>query len=259
MLKLKLLSLFLAVVSFASLRPTVSLAQDGQPGYQSGPSPYGPPPGYSAPPPGYAPPPDYNAPPPSYGPAYYPPARYAPPVGYHEHDGFYLRLQLGVGYLHAGTNESGQSVSCSGVGGTIGLAIGGAIARNLILYGEIYGTSVSDPTLSSGGASMTGSGLTETFAGLGPGVAYYLDDNLYLSGTLLFSRLDFSDSDTTDTLASTDVGIGTVLSVGKEWWVTGDWGIGVAGQFAGATMKDQNDGPRWNIWSLALVFSATYN
>jgi hypothetical protein len=49
--------------------------------------------------------------------------------------------------------------------------------------------------------------------------------------------------------------------VGKEWWVTQDWGLGLAGQFQVASMKDHPDGvsTRMTAETFSLLFSATFN
>ena len=232
----KILTSSVVAASFlSSLWSATSMAQDA-------PAPYAPPPGYYAPQP-------------------YPPQAYAPPPapGYHEHDGLYLRFLLGPGYLHASASYGGVSQKVSGVGGTFGVAVGGSLNPNLVIYGELLGTSVSDPTLDYGGTSGTASGLTVTMVGLGPGVAYYFDGNLYVSGTLLFTKLSFSDSNTSDQLASTNWGFGAGLTFGKEWWVSRDWGLGVSGQFLAASMKDNGVDTRWTGISAALLFSATCN
>jgi hypothetical protein len=96
-------------------------------------------------------------------------------------------------------------------------------------------------------------------AGFGPGIAYYLDGNAYLSGTVLFSQLSISDSETGDDLGESDVGFGAALTGGKEWWITHDWGIGVSGQFALASMKEKNADYRWTSMAISVLFSATYN
>ena len=48
--------------------------------------------------------------------------------------------------------------------------------------------------------------------------------------------------------------------VGKEWWVTQDWGLGVAGEVLFASMKDAGDTSiTWTGTAFSVVFSATYN
>jgi len=241
----KLLTLsFLVTGALPFLVPTTSMAQEP------------PPPGYGAPPPGYYAPQPY----PQQG---YAPQAYAapPPVpGFHEHDGFYLRVLLGLGYLHNSASYQGASYTLSGPGATFGLALGGVVAPNLVVYGEVISTAVSDPHFDDGTSSGTYSGETVSLTSIGPGVAYYLDGNMYLSGTLLFSKISYSDSnDSSNSVDGTDLGVGLGLTLGKEWWVSHDWGLGIAGQLSASSMKDASYDMRWTGVTASLLFSATYN
>ena len=47
--------------------------------------------------------------------------------------------------------------------------------------------------------------------------------------------------------------------VGKEWWVSANWGLGVAGIVHIASMKLPNTDSRATADALSLVLSATYN
>jgi hypothetical protein len=241
---------------------------DGTPAPADGQMPpgYAPPPGYAqpqqgAPPPGYGYPPPAGYQQPGYGqPGYPPPGYYPPPVAYaapmHLHDGFYLRLHLGGSYLHLGTDAG----SMSGPGGSFGVAVGGSIAPNLIIYGTIFGASVTDPHVDiSYGSSGTLNGVSLTLVGLGGGLAYYLPNNVYLAGTLASMKWSMSDSnDSNYTLANSKWGFGVQGLVGKEWWVSQDWGIGLAGEVMAASMKDDGD-QTWTGLAFSLLFSATYN
>jgi len=211
-----------------------------------------------------------------YAPAYPPPPgyrvapRYAAGGGYgfHRHDGFFMRLNVGPGYLTASETFAGATDTYSGFGLTLGAAFGGVIAPNLILYGEVFGTTVPDPDYSvsgtTGAAPLTG--LDMTMVGFGPGIAYYLQPiNVYLSGTLVFSRISFTETSTDYTLGSTDIGFGGSFMAGKEWWITADWGLGIAGQLFVGTMRDHPEydrivyDARMRAFAFSLLFSATYN
>lgn len=55
-------------------------------------------------------------------------------------------------------------------------------------------------------------------------------------------------------------GLGVQVIVGKEWWMTPDWGLGIAGELTLASMKDRNDpSTSWNGGGFGVLFSATYN
>ena len=219
-----------------------------QPGYP--PSGYPPPPGYAQP--GY-PPPGYPPP------GYYPP----PPVAYadsmHLHDGFYLRLHLGGSYLQLNSDIG----TLSGPGASFGIALGGAIAPNLIIYGTFFGVSVTDPHFESdGGSPSTLSGMTLSLTGLGGGLAYYLPNNVYFAGTVATMQWSMNRSDDSYnsyyTRDDSKWGVGVQGLVGKEWWVSQDWGIGLAGEVMAASMKDDAD-MTWTGLAFSLLFSATYN
>ena len=200
---------------------------------------------------GYGPQPGYG-PAPAYGSWY----------GYHQHDGFYLRVYAGLGDFQASETYAGATDTYSGLGVTYGAAFGGVIAPNLVLYGEFLGTSVTNATLSYGGQTPDYSGLDLTLFGFGPGLAYYFEPiNLYLSGTLTLTQISFSDTNSAVPLDSTSLGIGFSFMVGKEWWVSPDWGIGIAGQVHVATMGDTVSGynTRMRAAVFSILLSATYN
>lgn len=179
------------------------------------------------------------------------------PPGYHTHDGFYMRLSLGFG----GAATSGAGEKYSGASVAFGAAFGGAITRHLVLYGEFLLHSIPAPTFSGFGSSQTLDGTEVDILGFGPGIAYYfMPLNLYLSGTLLLQQVQLSDTnDSSNSVALTKTGLGCSLMVGKEWWVSEDWGIGVAAQLLFGSAKDRYADAHWTSRGVAIMFSSTYN
>lgn len=225
-------------------------------GYGAPPPAYPPPPAaYPPPPPGYAAPP----PPPGYG---YPPPGYAtPPIspGYHQHDGAYVRLQLGFGYQRLSANSTGQDVLVKGAGANFDIAVGGAVAPNFILYGALLIADASSPSFTVNGLSYGSSSGSVDVVGFGGGAAYYFPEvNMFVLGTLYAARIESSDSGGNN-VGTSDLGWALEGQVGKEWWVSTDWGLGVAGQVVGGRINDRGGSPTWNALSLGLLFSATYN
>ena len=232
------------------------------PGYPPGYPPYGyPPPGPGYPYPGYPP---YQG----YPNAYYP---YAPPQkspGAHTHDGFYLRMGLGVGGLSLSMDNSGTKTEIGGTSLGVAFAFGAALTRHLIIYGEFFTVGTSDPNVKVNGQSRTLATANASLFGIGPGVTYYFgESNFYLSSTLAFSQLTFSGA-LEDNRAQSDTNWGATLkiSAGKEWWASDNWGLGIAAQLALGSMKDDHltvqessSTPAWNVGALTLLFSATYN
>jgi len=219
------------------------------------------------PPPGYAPgygPPAYPPPPRGYAPGSYYPPGYAP-VGYgpppNLHDGFYLHMQIGGGGTRvSGTDAFGESVKISGGSLSIGIALGGAITPNLIVFGTLFFSGLGMPDVSVGGFASGTSNGSAVVTGIGPGVAYYLEPfNVYFSGTLGAMAFEMDDVNG-NAIYQTKAGIGCQILVGKEWWISQDWGLGVAGEFVGASMKDKSDnGITWSATAFSLLFSTTYN
>jgi hypothetical protein len=115
------------------------------------------------------------------------------------------------------------------------------------------------PKLKIGGDEFkTKDDVSAGVVGVGGGVIYYFEPiNLYVSLALLADRLQIQDG--SDDVASTDRGLGIDVMVGKEWWVSDEWGLGIAGAFRHSSMKDQHDGPTWTSDSFNVAFSATFN
>jgi hypothetical protein len=172
-----------------------------------------------------------------------------------------MRLSMGLGYLHTKVSLAGEDDTISGGGMAMSFALGGIVARNLAIYGEVVTTMAAEPTREYGGRSMDMSSINVSLTGLGPGVVYYLEPlNLYFSGTLALSNVTFSDSnDSSNSEEVTDFGVGASLALGKEWWVSNNWGIGVSTMFHLASMKVKDTDTRMTAAAISFLFSATYN
>ena len=99
------------------------------------------------------------------------------------------------------------------------------------------------------------------------GAYYLLPAHLYFSGTLTLSYLSRgyygvssgSEGSGGNGAILTNTDIGGSFMVGKEWWVSANWGLGVAGIVHIASMKLPNTDSRATAEALSLVLSATYN
>src|SRR6185312_15409049 len=209
------------------------------------PPPYGPPPGY-VPPPGYG-----------YGPPAYNPG--APP---NVHDGLFLRLNVGAGYTNvSATDHYGRDMKFSGGSLNVGLALGGAVAENLIVFGNLFMAVANRPDWTQPTMPFSTSWDGTAFlGGFGVGLAYYImPADVYLSGALAAMTFSASD-DYGNTVAASNTGLGFQGMIGKEWWVSPEWGLGVAGEMVFASMKDRDDNSlSWNGSSFSILFSSTFN
>ncbi len=227
--------------------PEVPPPVEPAPGY-----PYGPPPPYY-----YRPYYRYRAMPYAYAP---PPPPVESMEGFHTHDGFFMRVHVGIAATGFSSTQSGIKTNYAGGGSSTGIAIGGVIARDLILYGAAFGTSTSNPDKQVAGTSVTGDLGNLGVGAIGPGIAYYFEHiNLYASAT--FGLAGFRADDNNGFRAdSSRSGTAFELMLGKEWWVSPNWGLGIAGEIFTASLKDKNvPGLTWSAGAASLLFSATYN
>ncbi len=170
------------------------------------------------------------------------------------HTGFFLRLSAGLGGTHASLNTE-PKITLTGPGLVSSVAIGGALTENFILHADFFGGTAFSPKIKQGGREIGTINADLSLSGLGIGVTYYvMPMNLYLSGSVGFG---VGTLEVTLGELSTDVGFAGSVMVGKEWWVSDEWGLGVAGQFMYMRLPDQNV----DVDGLAggILFSATYN
>ena len=170
----------------------------------------------------------------------------------HRHLGFYLHLDIGVGYLGTSTSQATGGSTLSGAALPLSIAIGGAVAEDWILAGDLWGAAGPSPSGTNWGRTAYG--------GVGFNVThYFMPANVYLSLTPSFTSLVFDTSQPFVDRAAT--GFGAKVAVGKEWWVGDHWGLGMAlqGYFASNDGHGNATGTKWTTWGGGFVFSATYN
>ncbi len=183
----------------------------------------------------------------------------AQPAGAHEHDGFFLQLDLGGGGMATTTSILGADLTVSGGAGQLSVAVGGAVARNFILAGQLWGASATEPEVKVNGQSLGSlSDATLSLTAVGLNLTYYfMPINIYVSATPSVGTLSVKQRGQS---ADTKSGFALRLAVGKEWWVSVDWGIGLNLQFAHASNQSQGtNAPTWATNWIGLAFSATYN
>jgi hypothetical protein len=97
--------------------------------------------------------------------------------------------------------------------------------------------------------------------GIGPGVTYFLNTaNMYASASLTITTLTLSASDHfvfDPAWGSTGAGIGMGLAFGKEWWISSNWGMGLAAQLRLASTLGKSQ--EMAATGFSLLFSTTYN
>ena len=203
----------------------------------------------------------------------FPAALIAQVPGAHRHDGFFLSLNPGLAF---GTTEadltgsagSWDNIKFTGPGGIVDLKIGGAIAENLILSFDLIGRNVPGPELETVGGTQTLEDdvvLSDGTAGIG--LTYYvMPANVFFSGTLGVGRFTLQNVDDDDSdPVETNPGLSLHAKVGKEWWVSDNWGLGVSlgYGFVGAERDEDGNNDDFNgdyaSHKVYLMFNTTFN
>lgn len=167
--------------------------------------------------------------------------------------GFFFRGTLGIG----GGSIGNSDLKFAGGAGLSSLAVGGSVAPNFALGAESFAVVLIEPKVSYGGnESATKSGTSVSTAGLGlMGTYYFMPSNVYLSGTLGFAKTTIESPNLPTT--GTHRGFGGNVKVGKEWAVSQDWSLGVAGHVVFAAPKDAAD-KVFATTAFGVAFSASY-
>ncbi|HZJ53343.1 MAG TPA: hypothetical protein VFD38_04330 [Myxococcaceae bacterium] len=173
----------------------------------------------------------------------------APDPTAHRHLGFYLHLDIGVGYL--GTSASQGGPTLSGAALPLSIVIGGAVAEDWIIAGDLWAAAGPSPGGSTWGATaVAGVGLNVTH--------YFMPANVFVSLSPSFTALTLDNG--MGFVDRTKTGFGAKLALGKEWWVSAHWGLGVAVEGFFASNHDHGTGTAtWTTFGGGFLFSATYN
>lgn len=174
------------------------------------------------------------------------------------HDGFFFRLAPGFGKMFSTVKADGDKTEWSGLSGHFNIGIGGAVSENFILHLDASGVSSSDPKVEFNGHEQTVTDTTLSAALVGVGMTYYFPSNFYVTGAVGLAESRTKSHGVED---KSDTGYGVNLMLGKEWWVSGNWGLGLAGQFLYTTCPYKVGGlkPDINTTSFGLLLTATYN
>jgi hypothetical protein len=188
------------------------------------------------------------------------------PEGAFCHDGLFLRFQTGFGLGRMVEKDvGGRDITMSGTAGVFRFQLGGTIFGNFIVYGEMGAISLTDPSIKGEEGYITTtsqSDITLTMSDLGLGVCYYfMPVNIYIAASATMSR-DRLEIDKEK--GSTEPGAGVYVSLGKEWWISDNWGLGVALFAYASRMEARESGSfsgRYTVYNAVtgIVFSATYN
>jgi hypothetical protein len=165
---------------------------------------------------------------------------FANPFGYHEHDGFYLRMSGGAAslFVDRSTERDGAqgSLAYSGDSSSVGgasifaeLSIGGTAFQHVVVAGTLLGTNLPAAGLELASGSRLNLGTPLWFAFIGPTLDVFPSH----TGGLHFgagagwavATAGVQQDRLFDTIGGG--GIGATVSFGYDAWVGDDWSVGV--------------------------------
>ncbi len=183
----------------------------------------------------------------------------APTRPVHEHSGAFFRGTIGIGaggYHTSGSTdnldlESGTATHLDEFNSTTGLSlsVGGSLAENLILHADFTKLGVSDDDDDPAHPGLD-------LYGLGIGITrYWMPINIYLTGSIGPAMALLQDGrHNYDNVAFGVIG---KAAVGKEWWASENWGLGIAVEatYSYTTLNAVH----FQEGSCVALFSVTYN
>jgi hypothetical protein len=181
-----------------------------------------------------------------------------PKPGAHTHDGFFLQLNGALGGLWSSAKQSTGDITASGAMAATSVTVGGAVARNLVLGAQAWEVAGVAPDVDANGQTTDRStnSVLALFA-LGVNLTYYfMPANVFVSATPSFGRLFLARELRAH---DTELGFALRLAAGKEWWVSDNWGLGLAVEYAYGANAERDGGPTWKTNAFGLAFSATYD
>ncbi len=175
-----------------------------------------------------------------------------------DHTGFFFNVHLGGGYTHLKSNFMSDSMTVEGTGAAFGLVFGGVIAPNLVLHGEVTGTTATNPEITYNGTTVATEDVSAVVVGFGPGITYYfMPSNVYIGASVLASTASINADG--ETLGETDTGLGAILRVGKEIVIGENTGINIGAQYQGARLSEKDVNIQWTAHSFNVTVGLTYN
>lgn len=168
-----------------------------------------------------------------------------------QHDGFYLRLSVGLGATAIG----GSIGTAAAFGGSSSFAFGYFVLPNLALSLDLFGANAYDLPLSADWAAATSEVDARTLAA-GVSLTYYLPLDFYISVAPGIGWLMLSSSLAEPQLSG--AGFAFDALTGKEFWIGRSWALGAGFQFIyvrGSGGIDAVD----DAWSVGMIFTVTKN
>jgi len=152
------------------------------------------------------------------------------------HDGFYLQLNAGLGYMSASVEQGGQTANLHGVTLPSSLLMGGTVGP-VVIGGGIFTDHAFSPGYSVNGESVPINNVTMTLIGIGAFADIYPDvhKGLHFQPFVGWGGLERSVNGNSG--GSDPTGLVLALGGGYDVFVSDNWSIGGMARIAYAPLK----------------------
>jgi hypothetical protein len=182
------------------------------------------------------------------------------------HDGFFLNATMGLGYssFNDDIDKGAGKMTCNG-GAFIGsFKLGGAIIPNIILHATFSGSSIfSELKLKSSYVEQKLEHDGFNMLMLGAGLTYYIypEENVYASASFGITDVSISFNNQDYEFDNLDAGFGFNITIGKEWWMNDELGLGIAFSYEHHSADGEYHGEKNEASSnsFSLVATLTFN
>lgn len=190
----------------------------------------------------------------------------------HLHDGFHLRLGLGIGRMSVQRDATRADTSTVGPASSFDVTAGSTVAPGLVVGGSLLSFSIAEATLEpdNGGAGIALDGPLG-MALLGATLDWYPEPHRggHVGLTLGLAAVV---GDLPPDAPAQDYGIerigggggGISLFSGYDWWVAPQWSLGALVRFTAVSVRGEAEANGVTLtendsaWSLVGAFSAVY-
>ena len=183
--------------------------------------------------------------------------------GVHLHDGFYLRMGLGLAYSAALVSSDSKSVpdyNFAGGGAAFDLWLGGTPTPGLALGAALSAVGVNSSSRHASGQSISGSvagstGLLGFFVDVFPDP----ERGFHFGGALGVASGQAEIKGSGKTYQGG--GVGLAAWTGYDFWVSSQWSLGGALRFMGSVTRQDTDAVKYesSIGGVSLSFTALYH
>lgn len=178
---------------------------------------------------------------------------------YHVHDGFYLRMSIGLGGMDVHYDPEPSDGSAAGGGLAFDLLIGGSPSRGMAIGAAIIDDIGRSLTLEADGREVGDIHATSVL--VGPFIDGFPNPKggWHLGGMVGFATQQFDAPRANDVQSTT--GVGGAAWGGYDAWVGDEWSVGGLGRIAAAVTRGEDAGVdiKASNLSFMLAFSALYH